>query len=43
MYRLSVWDAQGRQYMPVYGYDGEIVAYAPANDAIAIWVADGRL
>ena len=39
LYRLSVWDAQGRQYLPVMAYNRtEITHYAPALDALdAFW------
>ncbi len=40
MYKLAVWDASGRMYMPLYGYDGEIVAYGRAEDAIEQWIDD---
>lgn len=34
MFRLAVWDNDGRQYLPLFGYDGQIEAYAPAEEAI---------
>ncbi len=37
MYRMSVWDSKGRQYLPVYGYDGQITNYAPAREALEHW------
>ncbi len=41
MYRMSVWDALGRQYLPVYGYDGQITNYAPAREALKYWEQNG--
>lgn len=40
MYEMAVWDASGRMYMPLYGYDGRIEAYTYAIDAIEMWNAD---
>jgi len=36
-YSLSIWDRNGRQYLPLFGYDGQVEAYAPAYQAIAIF------
>ncbi|KKN65470.1 hypothetical protein LCGC14_0481900, partial [marine sediment metagenome] len=40
MYRMSVWDHCGRMYMPIYDYDGQICAYARAEEALEIWCDD---
>ena len=37
MHRLAVWDNKGREYLPLYGYDWQIEAYAPAKEAIDIF------
>jgi len=37
LFALAVWDRKGRQYLPVFGYDGQIEAYAPAKEAITIF------
>lgn len=34
--RMLVWDNQGQAYGPVRNYDGEIIAYAPAKEAIEL-------
>ncbi len=34
MFAMAVWDNQGRQYLPVWGYDDEISHYDRATDAI---------
>ncbi len=34
LFALVVWDNQGRQYAPVWGYDGEISHYDRAEGAI---------
>ena len=35
MYRLAVWDAKGRMYMPIFDYDfNNVEVYAPADEAI---------
>lgn len=34
LYRLSVWDAQGRQYLPVFRGDWTVTRYAPAVEAL---------
>lgn len=35
MYHLAVHDAEGKQYFPIFGYRNEVMAYAPAAQAIA--------
>lgn len=40
LYRMAVWDVEGRMYMPVQGYDGEWAAYRPAREALAIFYED---
>ena len=37
LFALAVWDRNGKQYLPMFGYDGQIEAYAPAQEAIAIF------
>lgn len=35
MYRLSVWDANGKQYLPVFDYEWrDATTYMPAEQAI---------
>lgn len=34
MYELAVWDGQGRQLLPLFGYDDKVEAYAPAQEAL---------
>ena len=34
MYALTIWDRGGKQYLPLFGYNGEVEAYAPAVEAI---------
>ena len=44
MYRLAVWDQQGRMYMPVYSkISGAIELYAPAQAALRKWTRDWKL
>lgn len=40
MYELAVWNDHGTMFMPLYGYDGQIVAYEYASDAIEAWHKD---
>ena len=45
MYRLSVWDSKGRQYLPVWDYEWQdVTTYIPAEDAIrtnvTAWLRD---
>ena len=37
MYKTCVWSNEGYQYMPMYGYNNEVVAYAPALKALDAW------
>ncbi len=37
MFAMAVWDNQGRQYLPVWGYDRKISNYARAHEAIEIF------
>lgn len=37
LFALAVWDHNGRQYLPMFGYDGQIEAYAPAKEAITVF------
>lgn len=37
LFALAVWDAEGKQYLPLFGYDGQVEAYAPAYKAINIF------
>ena len=37
MYKLAVWDNNGRMYMPLFGYDNQVEAYAPARSALNIF------
>ena len=34
MYKMAVWSADGRMYMPLYGYNDEVVAYGTAQQAL---------
>ena len=34
MCQLKVVDNDGNEWMPVWGYDGEICAYAPRDEAL---------
>lgn len=34
MFKLSVWDNEGRQYLPEFDADGNVVRYALAQQAI---------
>ncbi len=34
MFHLAVWDNAGRQYLPVFDYDGSVMVYARAYEAI---------
>jgi hypothetical protein len=45
MYRLSVWDAAGKQFLPVFAYDWDhVMAYCHAETAIIAnttgWISD---
>lgn len=45
MYSMSVWDNQGRQYLPVFDYEWrDIMGYTRADEAIITntqaWVTD---
>ena len=40
MYRMAVWSERGTMYMPLYDYDGQIVAYGRALDALELWEND---
>lgn len=44
MYRLSVWDARGKQFLPVFTRDrtGEVEFYTWAPDAIMLNVQEWR-
>ena len=34
MFKMAVWDNQGRQYLPVFNFDWKhVLHYAPAEDA----------
>jgi len=37
MYRLAVWDNEGRQWLPVMGYGGQVEVYMRAQAALDIW------
>lgn len=40
MYKLAVWDRNGMQYLPVWGYSGGITHYARAREALEIFNRD---
>lgn len=47
MYRLAVWDSEGRQYLPVWDYEWRHVTnYVPAEEAIKTnlrnWINDEK-
>lgn len=42
MYKMAVWDNEGRQYLPVQDYDGQISHYARATEAIEVWLHDNE-
>ncbi len=40
---LAVWDNEGKMYSPIWGYDNQIVAYAPMPEAVELfntWVTE---
>ena len=37
MFRLSVHDRHGGQWLPLFGYDNQVCAYAPGREAIAVF------
>lgn len=37
LFGMAVWDRDGKMWCPMFGYAGEIVAYAPALEAITIF------
>ena len=43
MYEMAIWDNEGRMYMPVHGYDGQIYVYVRAEEALDIWNDDMAL
>lgn len=36
LFDLAIWDRYGKEWMPLYGYDGQVEAYAPAKEAITV-------
>lgn len=40
IYSLSVHDAHGKQWLPVFGYGDEVEVYMPARIALAIHHTD---
>ena len=34
MYRMDVRDRHGKLWLPIFGYDSQVEAYAPATEAI---------